>query len=353
MKTNPKILIVDDVPANATLLADILRNDYTIIIATNGHDALKIAGLKNPDLILLDINMPDIDGYEVCKRLKSELNTKDIPIIFVTTRDEENSEFIGLELGAIDYITKPFRKSIIKTRIKNHMMLQQKGLYIRYILDHSMEMIISLDNNYNIQEFNATAEIVCGYTKTQIHGKPFKKLFADPVASFNTVISALTEYGVYSGEVELLRKNGDIFPVEMRLAMLPALVGHESDFGGVVAGLRDLTDDNALEKQRSLMSQLLRENRDLENVKSAAITLRNVVLTNLQNMQLLRYQAQKSSVVSKQALEMFDQSVDDMTSFFEKMAHMTSMTKKDVLAGVELVDVDGRFAKYEVPRPNN
>lgn len=124
IETQLKILIVDDVPANATLLAELLRNEYIILMASNGHDAVKIAALKKPDLILLDIIMPEIDGYEVCKKLKSQPSTKDILIIFVTAKDGMQNIANGLELGAVDYITKPFRKSIIKARIRSHLSLQ-------------------------------------------------------------------------------------------------------------------------------------------------------------------------------------------------------------------------------------
>lgn len=119
-----KILIVDDVPANATLLAEILSDDYTIYMATNGHAALKIAELQNPDLILLDVVMPEIDGFETCKRLKNKPSTKDIPVIFITAKIEEKDELHGIEIGAVDYITKPFEKYIITVRIKHHLSLQ-------------------------------------------------------------------------------------------------------------------------------------------------------------------------------------------------------------------------------------
>lgn len=121
-----KILIVDDVPINIRILIEILKiPDYEIFAATSGKAALELAVAENPDLILLDIMMPHIDGYEVCKKLKSNSDTKHIPIIFVTAMGEEDDETRGLELGAVDYITKPVNPPIVKARVKNHLELKR------------------------------------------------------------------------------------------------------------------------------------------------------------------------------------------------------------------------------------
>lgn len=122
-----KILIVDDVPMNIKVLAEIIKSpDYEILAATDGKTALQLSASEKPDLILLDIMMPNIDGYEVCKRLKFDKQTKNIPIIFVTARGEEDDETRGLELGAVDYITKPINPLIVKARVKNHLELKRK-----------------------------------------------------------------------------------------------------------------------------------------------------------------------------------------------------------------------------------
>ncbi|MBF0230774.1 MAG: response regulator [Desulfamplus sp.] len=118
------ILVVDDTEENIDILSDLLDDDYNVSVAMNGKDALEAVSENPPDLILLDIMMPEIDGYEVCKRLKANPATNDIPIIFVTAMSEVTNETKGLELGAIDYITKPINPSIVKSRIKNHLELQ-------------------------------------------------------------------------------------------------------------------------------------------------------------------------------------------------------------------------------------
>ena len=118
------ILLVDDVPANLSLLSSILRDDYRIQLATSGAKALELVEAAAPDLILLDIMMPEMDGHEVCKRLKSNPKTRDIPVLFVTAQNQIEDEELGLMLGAMDYIHKPISPPIIKARVRNHIALK-------------------------------------------------------------------------------------------------------------------------------------------------------------------------------------------------------------------------------------
>lgn len=118
------VLLVDDVPANLSLLSGILRDDYRIQLATSGAKALELVEAGAPDLILLDVMMPDMDGHEVCKRLKSCPNTRDIPVLFVTAQNQVEDEELGLTLGAMDYIHKPISPPILKARVRNHIALK-------------------------------------------------------------------------------------------------------------------------------------------------------------------------------------------------------------------------------------
>ena len=123
----PIVLITDDVAANIQILAEALKADYRIRIASCGEDALRLAQLSpQPDLVLLDVMMPEMDGYEVCRRLKNEEATKNIPIIFVTARDDVQDEEKGLRLGAVDYIVKPYHLPVVRARVHNHVVLKQK-----------------------------------------------------------------------------------------------------------------------------------------------------------------------------------------------------------------------------------
>lgn len=121
----PKVLIVDDTPENIQVLMETLKDQYTIVAAINGEKALKMAAAEpKPDLILLDIMMPGMDGYEVCRRLKADEQMQHIPIIFVTAKTEVEDETLGFELGAMDYITKPFSVPVVKARVKAHLELK-------------------------------------------------------------------------------------------------------------------------------------------------------------------------------------------------------------------------------------
>lgn len=120
-----RILIVDDSPSVLKILNDALRAEYQISVTTSGMDALAVAAAQHPDLILLDIKMPDMDGYEVCRRLKESAETRDIPILFVTVLNETEDEAKGLEMGAVDYITKPIAPAVVQARVRAHLRLKR------------------------------------------------------------------------------------------------------------------------------------------------------------------------------------------------------------------------------------
>jgi len=122
----PKVIIIDDAPENIRMLIEILREDFATIPATSGEAGLAKAYIEPlPDLILLDIMMPGIDGYEVCKRLKAVEKTKDIPVIFISAISEAMDDAKAFDLGAADYITKPFYPAAISARVKNHIKLRK------------------------------------------------------------------------------------------------------------------------------------------------------------------------------------------------------------------------------------
>ncbi|MBF0410385.1 MAG: response regulator [Candidatus Riflebacteria bacterium] len=124
IKLKSRILIIDDSPSNIQIMAELLKNDYEIVFATNGQKGIDIAVQDHPDLIILDVVMPGMNGFEVCTILKQNKVTKSIPVIFVTALDEAINETRGLETGAIDYINKPINADILKMRVKNHIELQ-------------------------------------------------------------------------------------------------------------------------------------------------------------------------------------------------------------------------------------
>lgn len=119
--TKTRILIVDDEPANIKILSNLLAGDHALSVATNGKQALEVARVQAPDLILLDMVMPGMDGIEVCQALKAEEVTRDIPVIFVTSMTDSFNEERGLDAGAVDYISKPISPPIVKARVKIHI----------------------------------------------------------------------------------------------------------------------------------------------------------------------------------------------------------------------------------------
>ncbi len=119
------VLVVDDSPVNLQMLGKLLQDEWNVKVASNGKTALQIASSEDPpDLILLDVMMPEIDGYTICRILKASPETKDIPVIFVTAMNQVEDEEKGLEMGAIDYIVKPYSATIVKAKVKNHMELK-------------------------------------------------------------------------------------------------------------------------------------------------------------------------------------------------------------------------------------
>lgn len=130
------VLIVDDTPDNLLLLTSMLRSEYRVKVANCGAKALAIAQTEQPpDLILLDIMMPDMDGYEVCERLKSDPKTESIPILFLTALTDEKNEVMGLELGAEDFITKPFSPTIVQQRIRKQLELKLHREHLQELVD--------------------------------------------------------------------------------------------------------------------------------------------------------------------------------------------------------------------------
>ena len=147
------VLIVDDMPENISILGELLKDDYTIRVATSGEKALKIARSETPpDLILLDIVMPGMDGYEVCTRLKTEISTKDIPVIFITSKDTETDEIRGFKAGAVDYVTKPFSPIVVRARVNTHAELKK----YRDLLEDSsyMDGLTGLANRRKLDEYS-------------------------------------------------------------------------------------------------------------------------------------------------------------------------------------------------------
>ena len=132
LEAKARVLVVDDSPDNLELLQGLLHDHYEIMLASGGEQALALTASQNPpDLILLDIMMPDIDGYEVCRRLKANALTQHIPVVFLTARSDEADEQRGFDLGAVDYITKPIRGAVLRARVRTQLTLKAAADFLR------------------------------------------------------------------------------------------------------------------------------------------------------------------------------------------------------------------------------
>jgi len=134
MDTKPTVLVVDDMPINLDLVEDILKNDYDLLLTTSAHDAIRLAEEEDPHLILLDIMMPEISGFEAAKIIKNNQSTTGIPIIFLTNKTEIESIIQGFEIGASDYITKPFLSCELLVRVKAHVQQRKRFLIMDRLL---------------------------------------------------------------------------------------------------------------------------------------------------------------------------------------------------------------------------
>ena len=149
------ILVVDDDPLNLVVLSQTLQPQYRVMTANNGEEALKLIAQHTVDLVLLDIKMPGLDGYEVLRHLKNQSKTQSIPVIFISANDSHADEAKGLEMGAMDYITKPFSPPIVQVRVKNQLTIKQKN--------DLLEKLVSIDglteiNNRRFFDENITKE---------------------------------------------------------------------------------------------------------------------------------------------------------------------------------------------------
>ncbi|MCE1241534.1 MAG: diguanylate cyclase [Azonexaceae bacterium] len=153
MNVEHTVLVVDDAKQNRDLLTELLRHEYRVILAKNGSQALERAQELQPDLILLDVMMPDMSGLQVIQQLKNDDRTRHIPVIFISALDSPGDEERGLDLGAVDYIRKPFHPSIVRKRVRNHLL----SVHHRRLLEQ-LAMIDSLTEIANRRRYDESLE---------------------------------------------------------------------------------------------------------------------------------------------------------------------------------------------------
>jgi PAS domain S-box-containing protein len=268
----PCVLLVDDIPANLRVLYESLNGrDYRLLVANGGAQALEIAQRSRPDLMLLDIMMPDMDGFEVCRRLKQDAGTADVAVIFLSALDDAADKIHGLELGAVDYVTKPFHPEEVAARVEAHCKilrlereLGQRNRQLELVRDrilHSMvEGVVGLDPEGHASFVNPAAERLFGLGSERL----LRRALCDwePTALRETAQRVLAERRELSlDEVALPRPDGSTVPVELRAAPI-ADAAHPA---GAVVVLRDLSERRRVEaKLHRTSDELHRSHRELQ-----------------------------------------------------------------------------------------
>ncbi|MDP3267173.1 MAG: diguanylate cyclase [Sulfuricurvum sp.] len=241
MSTKAVILIVDDVPTNVQALALLLKEEYVIKVATSGVRALELAGQDPmPDLILLDVQMPDMNGFDVLKLLKENSDTAQIPIIFVTGKDTVEDEEYGLELGAVDYIAKPIRPSIVKARVKTHITLKQQHDQLVGMATHDQ-----LTGLYNRHYLSDTLSKRVAHAKR--HGEALSVIIVD-IDHFKNVNDT---FGHLTGDI-ILKAVANVMQDSARKEDVAARFGGEE----FIMVLDNCTADDALVKAENLRSKI-------------------------------------------------------------------------------------------------
>ena len=219
------IMMVDDTPANLSVLSDLLSaRGFKISVAEDGESALEQLQYVQPDLILLDVLMPHLDGFTTCQRLKERPETRDIPVIFMTALTDTVEKVKGFELGAVDYITKPFQQEEVLARVSAHLALQQLKARLKEsearlerIIDSAMDAIIAVDDAGRVLLFNSAAERVFRCRAEEAIGGPCQRFLSEALCR------VLTEYMSGAGPKTPIwvpeghgarRADGETFPVE-------------------------------------------------------------------------------------------------------------------------------------------
>jgi PAS domain S-box-containing protein len=308
--TDMKVLIVDDSPNDITVLRNILISvKLNISFALSGEIALEIAGKTSPDLILMDIMMPGgIDGFETCRRLKSNQETQNIPVIFISARNETENYLKGFAVGAVDYITKPFQEEEVLARVYSHLKLKklikkkelsiisldkkielqnqelesknidlikayskleervegvtqnilEKKYYLKSITDNILDGLITINSKGQIETFNPAAEQMFGYSSSEMIGKNIKMLMPEPYHSeHDGYLQKFLETGNskiigVGREVVGLRKDGSTFPLDLGVSVMKI-----KDAVVYIGTLRDITERKHSDEEILRFSRVL------------------------------------------------------------------------------------------------
>src|SRR5262245_29714410 len=269
----PAILVVDDTPANLGVLFELLdQAGYEVLVAEDGASALELAALARPDLILLDVLMPDLDGFATCAQLKQHPALRDTPVIFMTALTDTVEKVRGFEEGAVDYVTKPFQVEELLARVRAHLTicslrakLQESEDRLSRIFESAMDAIVTIDASGRIALFNAAAERVFRLEAARAAGTPVARLASEGLqAVLASYMSDATTRAMWMPDgLTAIRADGEEFPVEATLSR--AEVGGAPLFTLI---LRDIDERRRAETERQRLESLTECLRD--EVREAA-----------------------------------------------------------------------------------
>jgi len=322
------ILIVDDQHHNINILVEILGADHRTVVAKNGKDGLRRAmSDKPPDLILLDIMMPEMDGYEVCRRLKAEKKTEAVPVIFVSAMGDTRDEAMGLELGAADYIVKPIRPAIVRARVRHHLerklaldnleqkntelthaasmiekrtaeltaantrltreiaehrlteeKLRQAKNYLENVFENSADVIVLSDETGRFVKWNRMASHFFGYDTEEFGQKQVSDICVDK-AKLDILLAKLWRDGFARRyEMDVRDINGKIFPVEASVSLLKDDKGKNIGSVTLVSDMSELK--SALNESRIAKEAAEAANNNITESIQYARTIQQSLLPN-------------------------------------------------------------------------
>ena len=276
-----KILLVDDDPTSLRILVNTLgKQGYQLLIASNGGNALQVAARVRPALILLDVMMPDIDGFEVCRRLHADPELSSIPIIFLSALEHTRDKIKGFDLGAVDFITKPYQPDEVIARVGTQVKLsrlqrelQDKNRQLqatnRHILEAMGEGLMAIDRDGVVRYANPAIEHMLGWHRDELEGRHFNELtMVTGQKSLIAMVSSALDGGDHRNRDYRLRcRNGDELDVECGISPVADAAGH----GGVLV-LSDINDRKKAERElREAHQDLQRSHHELRDAQEQLV----------------------------------------------------------------------------------
>lgn len=261
MREEKTVLIIDDIDTNIHILIELFDGKYDVLASTDGKSALEILDEEEIDIVLLDINMPVMDGFEVCKRIKENPKTKDIPVIFITASSNEESIEKAYEVGGVDYITKPFKAREVLSRINNHLILSEKSK----VLTHDLEENITLLNQYKqvvdesllvsktdtkgvITYSNDAFAKISGYSMEELIGKSHNIVRHKDVPKkiYKEMWETIKAKKVWHGEIKNVKKDGSYYIVQ---ATVMPILDTNDEIIEYISARKDVTEIYNLKKE--------------------------------------------------------------------------------------------------------